>query len=106
MDSDEEGADLPQSRQTQFRFYQAKTSKFRPKSPGYIGVDAFKNYYSKYKNIEKETEGSPHGYSACTAYMSHCQNSKMIPQPLGLIAHQGVQHSISVKNKSMGAGYA
>lgn len=40
-----------------FAFYAKDTNKMkRLATPGYVGVESFRVYYSKYKNINKELE--------------------------------------------------
>jgi hypothetical protein len=46
------------SRDTMYRFYSKDTDKInkRLNTPGYIGVESFQTYYTKYKNMDKELE--------------------------------------------------
>ena len=40
-----------------YRFYSKDTDKIkRLNTPGYIGVESFQTYYTKYKNMDKELE--------------------------------------------------
>lgn len=39
-------------------------------TPGYVGEEAYANFYKKYKRINREKEISPNGYSATTAYLT------------------------------------
>lgn len=74
------------SRDTMFRFYSKDTDKMkRTQTPGYIGIEPVQTYYRKYKNLDKEMELDPEGYSASTAYLSKIKSLKVLPSPLGLM---------------------
>lgn len=42
----------------------------RLNTPGYVGEEAYSNFYNKFKRLAKEKEVSPNGYSATTAYLT------------------------------------
>jgi hypothetical protein len=62
-------------------------------------------YYAKYKKIDRQMEFNPSGYSACTSYLSQIRSQKVIPSPLGLIAHKGAEGTIKANNLLMGKNH-
>lgn len=48
-------------------------------TPAYVGIDAIKTYYKKYKQIDWETEVKRMGYSASTAYLAGIWDQKCVP---------------------------
>ena len=53
----------------------------------------------------KELEHGLEGYSASTAYMSHCNSVGMVPSPVGLVSKNGLNNSVKAKNLKMGSEY-
>ncbi len=47
------------------------------------------NYYSKYKNIQKGLEKGKHLKQAGLAYLKKCDDHKLIPSPMGVVARKG-----------------
>lgn len=89
-----------------FAFYAKDTKKLRREiTPGYQGVDSFRVYYRKFKNIDKELEEEKEGYSATTAYLSKIRSLKVLPPPLGLIHHSNNSNLVSAKNMKLGKSY-
>lgn len=92
-----------------YRFYSKDTDKMkRVTTPGYIGVDPILVYYKKYKQLDKELEHGPQGYSACTAHLSQIKSMKVLPTTLGLISpqHKAEEGQIKAANLKMGSNYA
>lgn len=63
------------SRGTMMKMYSKKEASERKKiiTPGYFGEQAVQGmqvYYSKFKNVDRQMEYDPNGYSACTSYLS------------------------------------
>ena len=69
-------------------------------------MEAFQTYYSKYKKLYKELEHGPQGYSASTAYLTHCNSFQMLPSPVGLVQRVGPTNTLKAKNMKMGTNYA
>ena len=89
-----------------FGFYAKDTTKMKRQiTPGYAGVDSFRVYYNKYKNIDKELEMEREGYSATTAYLSKINSMKVLPPPLGLIHHRNNENAIKANNLKLGKHY-
>jgi len=93
-----------------FRFYSKDTDKMkRTQTPGYIGIEPVQTYYRKYKNLDKEMELDPEGYSASTAYLSKIKSLKVLPSPLGLMQvypKKSKEAAIKASNMKMGNTYA
>lgn len=78
----------------------------RINTPGYVGEEAYTNFYTKFKRLTREIEGSPNGYSATTAFLSSCERQKIIPNPMGILKWKGDENEINAENYFMGKKYA
>lgn len=59
--------------------------KMRKPTPGYIGPESMREFYKKFKQLDRELEENSEGYSASTAYLSKVNALKLLPSPIGLI---------------------
>jgi hypothetical protein len=84
----------------------AKNTISRINTPGYIGEEAYNNFYKKFRRLSREKEISPNGYSATTAYLTSCEKMKVAPNPIGILKWVGNENEINVSNYFMGKKYA
>ena len=81
-------------------------SKNRITTPGYVGEEAYSNFYKKYRRLSKEREIWEEGYSATTAYLTSWQKMQIAPTPFGLLKWEGNENEINASNYLMGRKYA
>jgi hypothetical protein len=62
-------------------------------------------YYKKLGRLKKETEETPMGYSASTAFLSNCNNLKIVPSPVGLMSHKAPKNVITARYRKLGKAY-
>lgn len=66
------------------------------------GLPQIKNYYKKYKQLEKRIQNNLHEKEAPTAYMNRAQHLPIVPIPTGIVNHKGTDNIMNVNNNSIG----
>ena len=72
-------------------------------SEKYIGRDAFKHYYKKYKRYSVDPQNCRD--SASTAFIKECKALNLNPVPLGLIKRKGKADEIKINYLQIGGSY-
>jgi hypothetical protein len=67
------------------------------RTPSYVGEQAIRSYYEKYRNLNKHMQHSYKNNSACLGYLNKLEKLKQVPNPAGLVKWKGKDRSIDIK---------
>ncbi len=72
----------------------------------FTGEEAYRQFYEKFRNIERLREHSPEGNSASAAYLLKLEEMRLLPKPMGLVKKSGSEKEINASHFKMGNEYA
>ena len=71
-----------------------------------VGIDAINNFYSKYKDIERNIERKKDKRQAPIAYLKKIEEFHLFPSPMGLVSQRGDDTTLNIHAFKIGEKYA
>ena len=66
------------------------------------GLPSIHKFFGKVTNIQRLVEKDTHHHKAADAYLAKAYRLPVVPTPLGVVSHKGINNELNLTNMSVG----